>query len=229
MASHRTVSFVIALMIADASLGAAQDDGYPSGRVIGAVEIPALHDAVNQGSVNAAAMPAVTLYIEPTDQTAVAAVVTDRNELASLEHGYELISAAVYDMTADHDRVWYQVHYTTAAGAGDAWLSGRDAGTYHPLGDMLIHGLAFLRESWDGVLYDGPRATARKRTIGDERTHPDVRVTATAGNSANLWLRIELLDGNVCQGAATPSVIASGWIPAHSAGRLTAWFSPRGC
>jgi len=221
---------VVAFMIAGGMLAATDDDGYPAGRVIGSVEIPALHDAVNNGSVDSGPTPAVTLYIEPTDKTAVAAVVAERGELASLEHGYELTSATVFDMRTVHERVWYQLQYATRTGSGIGWLSSRDAGTYHPLSAMLIDGLAFLTESWDRVLYDAPRVAANAHTVLDERKYPDVRVLATAGDPRHLWLQIALLDSNICTATTTPAVVARGWIPAHSAaGRLTAWHYSRGC
>src|SRR5947208_3092930 len=112
-------------------------DGYPHGGIVGSVEIPALHHTVNSGVHPPPLTSPVVTYIEPTEQTAIAAVVTAYDQLASLEHGYEEISAAVFDVRSDGNRRWYQVHYTSATGSGAAWLSDRDAGTYRALGEML--------------------------------------------------------------------------------------------
>lgn len=209
----------------------AQNESYPRGRVIGSIEIPALHDAVN-GELpgQPAALSLVTLYMEPTEHTAVAAVVSDRTELASLEHGYEQLSAAVYEMRVIQDRVWYRVHYMTSRSFGDGWISNRDTGTYHPLADMLVHGLAFLTDSWDRGVFVTPRADASKRTIPITNERPNVHVVATAGDAEHLWLQIELLEGSACEGAEQPVIATRGWIPAFSAGgQLTAWHYARGC
>ena len=209
----------------------AQNEAYPRGRVIGSIEIPALHDAVNRDlHGQPTPLSLVTLYIEPTEHTAVAAVVSDRTELTSLEHGYEQLSAAVYEMREIDDRVWYRVHYTTARSFGDAWISSRDTSTYHPLADVLVHGLAFLTDSWDRAVFDEPGAHSGKRTIPVTIERPNVHVLATAGDAQHLWLRIELLDGGACEGSEQPAIATSGWIPAFSPdGQLTAWHYPRGC
>jgi len=223
-----SIAIVLALPLMAARV-TAQEEWYPHGRAIGSVEIPALHDAINHETPGAVSTP-VPLYIEPTRLTAIAAVVSDRSELLTVEHGYEQISAAVYDISTQRDGTWYRVHYTTPGGSGDGWLSGRETAAYHPLADMLVHGLAFLTDAWDHLVFDAARPDARQRTVDDTRERPDVRVLATAGDAQHLWLRIEMLDGNVCEGKDQPSVVATGWIPAHAAdGRLVAWHYPRGC
>lgn len=210
----------------------AQHESYPRGRVIGSVEIPALHAAIN-GDLppgRPAALSLVALYIEPTEHTAVAAVVSDSSELTPLEHGYEQISAAVYEIRTLDDRVWYRVHYTTSRGYGDGWISNRETSTYHPLADMLVHGLAFLTDSWDRAVFDAPRANSDKRTIRATNERPNLRVVATAGDAEHLWLQVELLEGSVCEGVEQPAIATSGWIPAFSRdGQLTAWHYARGC
>lgn len=209
----------------------AQDEAYPRGRVIGSIEIPALHDAVNRDLPGQpAALSLVTLYNEPTEHTAVAAVVSDRTELTSLEHGYEQLSAAVYEMRQIEDRVWYRVHYTTSRGFGDGWISNRDTSAYHSLADMLVHGLAFLTNSWDRAVFAAPRANSSKQTMPVTIDRANVHVVATAGDAEHLWLQIELLDGNACEGSEQPAIAMRGWIPAFSPnGQLTAWHYARGC
>ena len=60
-------------------------------RIVGLVEIPALHSGVNEtgSSVADRALAPVTLYAEPTYSAAAAFVVRERRELESLEHDYE--------------------------------------------------------------------------------------------------------------------------------------------
>ena len=222
---------LVTIVAIAAATVSAQDESYPRGRVIGSIEIPALHDAVNRDLPGQpAALSLVTLYTAPTEHTAVAAVVSDRSELTSLEHGYEQVSAAVYETRAIQDRVWYRVHYATSRSFGDGWISNRDTSTYHPLADMLVHGLAFLTDSWDGAVFEAPRTDVAKRSISITNERPNVHVVATAGDAEHLWLQIELLEGSACEGAEQPAIATRGWIPAFSAGgHLTAWHYARGC
>ena len=95
---------------------------------------------------------------------------------------------------------------------------------------MLVHGLAFLTDSWDRAVFDAPRANSDKRTIRATNERPNLRVVATAGDAEHLWLQVELLEGSVCEGVEQPAIATSGWIPAFSRdGQLTAWHYARGC
>lgn len=62
-----------------------------------------------------------------------------------------------------------------------------------------------------------------------EYAYEQVRITESQRVADSLWLQVEVLDSNPCDGG-TPRVIHSGWVPAYDPqGRLTAWFWSRGC
>lgn len=79
------MKIAFALMIALSAPSSAQD-WYPRGRIIGSVEIPALHDRVNQKPGDARRGP-VTLYSQPVEGAEPTTIVADRADLESLEHG----------------------------------------------------------------------------------------------------------------------------------------------
>jgi len=231
MSSTRAAAAALVFVLAGAMPAAAQDDHFPQGRIIGSVEIPALHAAINRGLPEPAHSKPVTLYVEPAAGSRAAAVLRTRQEVVSIEHGYEQLSAGVVEIRSQGGRSWYRVQFQIGNWHGTGWLAPRDAGRYRPLSRMLLEGLVFLSEAWDGSLYDAPRSGAKRRDVGRVRERPDVRVIATSGSGQHLWLRVELIDHSFCEDPHTPpSVIAAGWIPVHSRdGRVTAWHYSRGC
>jgi hypothetical protein len=158
-----------------------------------------------------------------------AAVITDRSQIASLEHDYEQVSAGVLAYRWAKGTRWYQVQYTTAERSGTVWLSESQAGRFRFLYDILHGGMAFLTDAWDGRLYKAPSHDAPHQTVSRRGERPDVAVAAAAGEPEKLWLLVVILDGNICE-QASRSVMATGWVPAHStSGRITVWHYSRGC
>ena len=230
MSSMRAAAALV-FLCAIATAAAAQDDHFPQGRIVGSVEIPALHGAINRGAPEPAHLKPVTLYVEPKAGSRAAAVLRTSKDVVSIEHGYEQLSAGVLETRSEGGHRWYRVQFQLGNWHGNGWLAPRDAGKYRPLSRMLLEGLAFLSEAWDGALYDAPRAGARRRAVGRTRERPDVRVIATSGGGPQLWLRVEIVDHGFCEDPHTPpSVVAAGWIPLYSRdGRVTAWHYSRGC
>lgn len=208
-------------------LSAAAEDWYPRGRIIGSVEIPALHDTVNRE--HRTKQPrAIPLYSDPAEDAARVMTAKDRSEIESLEHGYEQVSAGVVEIKSQGGHRWYRVQYKSAGRTGTGWLSERDAGRFRTLSEIL-KGRGFLTDAWDGVLYRAPRQAAPKETAPQLRDRPDVLVADSAGDPEKLWLLVVIVDGTICDNGSR-SVIAAGWIPAHSeSGRLTTWRYSRGC
>ena len=221
----------VAILAACAATAAAQDDHFPRGRILGSVEIPALHAAANRGGPEPASTKPVTLYTVPVTGARAMTVVRARSQVLSVEHGYEQVSAGVVEIRMQGDRRWYRVQFQVGTWLGTGWLSPRDAGTYHPLASMLKSGLPFLTDGWDGSLYGMPRAGAKRRVVGRAREHQDIRVLATSGDGEHLWLRVQVIDRSPCAaGPTSPAVVATGWMPAYSRdGRIAAWHHSRGC
>jgi hypothetical protein len=203
---------------------------YPRGRIIGSVEIPALHDEINEGTANAAPGSA-TLYAAPGDPTPIA-TIKDRWEIQTLEHGSEQISAAVFQRTFRKDELWYQVRFKTAGREGIGWLMARNVGQFRFLHELLTSRRAFLTDAWDRVLYEAPNRESKRQTLKNVGERQDVIIATTMderGDAKNAWMLVVLTDGSFCD-RGSQAVIAAGWIPAYSAaGNLTAWHYSRGC
>jgi hypothetical protein len=79
-------------------------------------------------------------------------------------------------------------------------------------------------------LHKAPRSDASRENILPaigERRH--VVFADTFGEAGQLWFLVVVVDGTICDGGPR-SVLAAGWIPAHSAsGQLNAWYYSRGC
>jgi len=223
MSPRQACAAAVAILAACATTAAAQDDHFPRGRILGSVEIPALH-------ATASAKP-VTLYAAPVTGARAMTRVRAQSEVLSVEHGHEQVSAGVVEIRMQGDRRWYRVQFQVGTWLGTGWLSPRDAGVYHPLASMLQSGPAFLTDGWDGSLYSLPRAGAKRRVVERAREHQDIRVLSTSGDAGNLWLRVQIIDRSPCAAAPTaPAVVATGWIPAYSRdGRIAAWHHSRGC
>src|SRR5262245_29471539 len=99
-------------------------------RIIGLVEIPSV-----LSEPQAAARRAVTLRTEPTDAAPVACVVRAAEDVDTREHGYEELSAVVYQTRTG----WYGLR---CHGGGDqlAWLPAKDTGPYRSLEELVQHG-----------------------------------------------------------------------------------------
>ena len=205
-------------------------DMYPRGRIIGSVEIPALHDVVNKGTPDAAPV-SVSLYAAPGDVPPIV-TIRDRSEIQSVEHGAEQVSAAVFERTYRKDELWYQVRFKTAGGDGIGWLLARNVGQFRFLHELLTGGRGFLTDAWDRVLYEAPNRDAKRRTLTSVGERQDVVVATMMderGDAQNAWMLVVLTDGSFCD-RGSQAVIAAGWIPAYSsAGNLTAWYYSRGC
>jgi len=221
----------VVIVAASAAGAAAQDDLFPRGRIIGSVEIPALHGEAGRGAAEPARSKPVTLYTQPVTGARAMTIVRNQSQVLSVEHGSEQVSAGVVEIRMQGDRRWYRVQFQVGNWIGAGWLAPRDAGAYHPLASTLRNGLPFLTESWDGSLYSAPNATAKRRAVRRTRAEQDVRVLSTSGDGAHLWLRVQILDHSPCDGSgAAPNVVATGWMPAYSRdGRIAAWHHSRGC
>lgn len=198
----------------------------PEGKILGSVEVPALHQLLNVGEPPAAPGP-VRLRQEPRADAPVAVVVETWEGLVSLEHGAEQVSAVVDETRYGPDGLWYRVRYSVGDRSGEAWLAPADAGRYRMVYELL-RGLAFLTAAWDGRLYDRPGGSEARAFEGlGER--PDAAIADAASVGEELWLLVVLVNGSIC-GSGDRSVLGAGWVPAFSPeGSLTVWNYSRGC
>lgn len=188
--------------------------------LIGLVEIPAvLADSA------AHSHKAVTLRTAASDTAPAACVVRTADDLETREHGYEELSAVVYETRPG----WYRVR---CHGESDreAWLAAADAGTFRPLEELVQHGLAYLTPEWDRSLYQRPRRTAASHLVRVAAEQPDITVADATDVDGEIWLLVIVYDEGRCTAAEPAAVLDAGWTPAHSTkGEVTAWFYSRGC
>lgn len=199
-------------------------------RIIGLVEIPALHRQVNEGGVDAPIEP-VGLHARPARDSDVAVVVRDRQQLESREHGYEQVSAAVYERVyALTGGLWYRLRYEAGGDAGYGWLEHTDGVQYRETSALVTGGLAYLTVDWDRRLWARPMADADFRSLDLPGTAPGVKVidVFTAPGSAEPWYLLAVVTG-VCSGEPI-EVLTTGWVPAYAeSGANNVWFYSRGC
>jgi hypothetical protein len=190
-----------------------------SPRIVGLLEIPSV-----LGSADAAARGAVTLRTEPSNMAPVACVARAAGDLETREHGYEELSAVVYDSKTG----WYGLRCRRDNRLG--WLAGSDAGTFHPLEELVQHGLAYLTAEWDRNLYQKPRRTAASHRVRVEAQQPDITVADTANVDGEVWLLVIVYGEGRCTAEEPGAVLDVGWTPAHAgSGDVAAWFYSRGC
>lgn len=199
-------------------------------RIIGLVEIPALHRQVNEGGIDAPSEP-VALRVQPVRDSGVAIVVRERRQLESREHGYEQVSAAVYErvyaLTGD---VWYRLRYEAAGDAGDGWLEHADGMQYRETSVLVTGGLAYLTAEWDRRLWERPTAGAAFQSLDLPDIAPAVKVidVFTPAGSEEPWYLLAVVAG-ICTGEPI-EVITTGWVPAYAeSGASNVWFYSRGC
>ena len=113
-----------------------------------------------------------------------------------------------------------------------AWLREKDAGTFHPIAELLVNRLSYLNENWDGWIWPSPGAghpteSSAIRRAG--RKEYPVNIVASEAIGGSLFLQVEILDRDPCDGEEV-KVLESGWVPAYTPdGKITAWFYSRGC
>lgn len=190
-----------------------------SPRIIGLVEIPSV-----LGDPEGPGHRAVTLRTDPLETAPVSCVARGADDLETREHGYEEVSAVVYDSKTG----WYGVRCRGADRL--AWLAVSEAGQYRPLEELVQHGLAYLTAQWNRVLYQKPHRSAASHRVRVETSEPDITVADTAMVDEELWLLVIVYGEGRCTADEPGPVLDAGWTPAHTRnGDSTAWFHSRGC
>jgi hypothetical protein len=190
-----------------------------SPHIIGLVEIPSVF-----GSPDDPEHRTVTLRTEPFETAAVACVARGADDLETREHGYEEVSAVVYDSKTG----WYGLRCRGVDRL--AWLAASDAGTFRPLEELVRDGLAYLTAAWNRVLYQKPHRTAPSHRVRVDTSEPDITVADSAVVDDELWLLVIVYGEGRCSADEPGPVLDAGWTPAHTrTGDSAAWFYSRGC
>lgn len=219
----RCMRCLIPSLLLGPSISSAQE------RIIGLIEIPAIHAAVNDEQAQVAAAP-VTVRAEPNENSAVAAPVQSWRQLESREHGYEQVSAATYALAyAARGGPWYKVRYTVGDKTGFGWVEHSDGAQYREVHTLVSSGLAYLTEAWDRRFFARPSLDAPAKIL--ERNGQDsarvIEVYHARGQS-DVWYLLAVVSGE-CTGEPV-EIVATGWVPAYtSVGENSVWFRSRGC
>ncbi len=168
---------------------------------------------------------AVKLFIAASFESKIAAVVGRYDDLKYREASYESRAALVFALVDG----WYKVQLRNEQ---FAWLAPDAAGTYWPLEKLLPNRLSYLTGDWNRFVWPhiGAGIPHRLSYSGDARPREQaVNVLAAARIASSLWLEVEVISSNGCDGGPE-KVLSRGWIPAYGeSGSPVAWFYSRGC
>ena len=140
--------------------------------------------------------------------------------LPAKEYGYEEPGAVVL---ARRDG-WFLIRLAT----GSAWVRSSSRDTFHPLERLLLDGLTYLTEAWDGRLAPSAGGAGRPAGVGAKNSQPTVRVIRSRQLRGEFWFELEVIS-SPCE---DPDVKAldRGWVPGNSmCGEPVIWFYSRGC
>jgi hypothetical protein len=202
----------------------------PDHRVAGIVELPALFGTTDPNGPPGQRPPeraeSVPVHAAPDSASEVLARIARADDIESREFTYEALGALSYG----DRRSWHLVRARTDTGWALGWLSPRYAGPFHPLDSLLLDGLTYLTEAWDGRLFPSAGAETESARLAPAPTNRDIVVQQARRIQDALWLEVEVLAPGRCEGPGAPAVVARGWIRAHGRdGSPTAWFYSRGC
>ena len=198
-----------------------------TGRIIGTVEIPVLHEALNSGR-DVESSAAVKLYEKPSYESNEAVIVKNWRQIVFVEHGYEQVSAVVFQRVLEGGP-WYKVRYAIGDCKGTGWLSPRDAGKHRTFFEIIHKSLSYMTDAWDHRLYKSPNPNAPFEILSTPMDRSDASVASVANIDGEEWLLVVIQDGTVC-GDGPRTVLGAGWVPAYSkSGKITAWYHSRGC
>ena len=147
--------------------------------------------------------------------------------LPSLESGYEVPAAIVYERRGE----WFRIRLK----AGSAWIrrTGQDDFLSYP--EMLKDQMPEILQGWDGALRASPGTTGRTTPLSDRwRALLDRTLSAQYLGSRrvgrDLWLHVRLAAKTPCDSEYEGVTDVTGWIPAYRPnGTPTMWFASRGC
>lgn len=169
--------------------------------------------------------PEIPLFEGPSTETLVLGSASTYEELEHRESGYEVDAAVVYAVVDG----WYKVRRSDGT---FGWLAPDAAGTFWPLGDLLLRRLAYLTLDWNRWIWPQPGAGNPFRVsypVGERPREQMVNILSATDVGGTLWLEVEVLDSNPCEGDPE-SIRARGWVPAYGeASTPVAWYYSRGC
>lgn len=198
----------------DVSLHAPRADAADNETLIGLLDLAPLAHGGN-----------LDLYPAPDESATPLARIEDYAALENREYSYEQAGAIVYAKLPG----WYKLRL---ADGRFAWAPVANTGTFFAYPELAINRLNYLTGNWSGFVWPEPGAglPTRDLRVGNEgRAEYPVEVHEMALIGGMPFLRITVLQGEICSGTEARKG-TSGWIPAFGRnGKPTAWFWSRGC
>jgi hypothetical protein len=180
-----------------------------SARVVGVIRVDEGSTASSKGGCEA-----LRVGVHMTGTTASDALPTK-------EYGYEEPGAIVLARRGG----WFQIRLAT----GSAWVRSSPRDSFHPLEQLLLDGLTYLTEAWDGRLAVSAGAPGRPARVEARSSQSSVRVIRSQQLRGELWFDLEVIT-SPCGEDPNVKVLDRGWVPAHTtSGEPVIWFYSRGC
>ena len=202
---------------------------WPQDRILGLLEVPALHEYVNAGGLDKSS-GTITLRAEPSQSASVVLQVEDRRQLESREHDYEQVSAVVYGR--DYPRsggLWYKLK-VIGGGSRYGWVEHAAGMEFRTTYALVTSRMAHLSSDWDRRLRESPNLEAPSRILDLQDDPPSARVIDSFNprGTNETWYLIAVIRGT-CTGEPV-EIVATGWVPAYATnGGTTMWYFSRGC
>ena len=195
--------------------------------MIGLLELPSIFGAADPNGPPGSTLPfnkkPIKAYSGPSVNSTVIKLIERKDDLELKEHGYEVFSAITYQQKEE----WYLIGIKDNK-SNKAWVSAKNAGKFRLYEELIIDGLSYLTNEWDGVIWEIPEINSNFESLIKLSTR-HARIVEAKKINSQLWLQIELLNPGWCT-LENPKVIKKGWIPAFSSkGHPNVWFYSRGC
>jgi hypothetical protein len=190
--------------------------GDPRARLVGLLELRREIAATPVAEVS------VTAYAAPAPDAARVAVIRDARDVVTREYDYEGPGAVVEEQRGE----WFRI---ALASGKSVWVRASDCGPFYPLAELVVNRLTYLNAHWDGWVWPSAGAGYPQTAPRNPGREQPVNIVAAEKIGDSLWLQVEVLDGDPCDGKPA-KVVHGGWVPAYTPdGEPIAWFYSRGC
>jgi hypothetical protein len=170
----------------------------------------------------------IDLRSEPKATSSTIDATGNLSDLAHYEWSYEQPGFAFYGHVYDGEKAWYELEIRRNRQRG--WVQQREDLHVHWLSTLIDESLPYLTSAWDKKLFSDPTDQNSVSELGVSGEEIPIMVAGTEMVDGDLWFLVVVLRESQCASASAPSVLRSGWVPAHTnSGLLNIWFYSRGC
>ena len=204
--------------------------------LVGLLELPGLPFAESgavPGRLTNGAPATFELYARPDLGIGTRLDDARAGGLATAELAPDVRGALVFDVRSVGDDAWYLLaRQAEAAITGYGWYRAGPAERMRTYPELVVEGLSFMRNGWDGRLHATPSDPVPHRVIPPSGGGA-IRVVDAwmdSDDPASSWfLIVVFVEDSVCTDD-WPVVVASGWVRAYrDDASPAAWFHSGGC